>query len=151
MGPPLDIFIYILFLYSIFIKVIIRKWKTKFAKFEKHKVPDLRICLSKKTQDASNFLSYGGRITLIKAVLSAMHLHYMQAFKIPVGVIRHIDKMRRNFMWKGTEIYKGINCLVNWERVCNLQENGGLGIIDLNCQNDALLIKWLWADRKSVV
>ena len=93
----------------------------------------------------SNFLSYGGRITLIKAVLSAMPLHYMQAFKIPVGVIRHIDKMRRNFLWKGTDVCKGINCLVNWERVCSLKENGGLGIIDLHCQNNALLVKWLWA------
>lgn len=40
----------------------------------------------------SNFLAYGGRITLIKVILSAMPLHYMQAFKIQVGVIRHIDK-----------------------------------------------------------
>lgn len=39
---------------------------------------------------------------------------------------------------------QGINCLVNWERVCALKVNGGLGIIDLSDQNDALLTKWLW-------
>lgn len=88
-------------------------------------------------------LSYRGRITLIKAVLSTMPLHYMQAFKLPVGVIKHIDKMRKNFLWKGNETCKSINYLVNWERVCFLKENGGLGIIDLNRQNDALLTKWL--------
>lgn len=26
--------------------------------------------------------------------------------------------------------------------------NGGLGIIDLQCQNDALLVKWLWNIEK---
>lgn len=87
-------------------------------------------------------------ITLIKAVLSVMPLHYMQAFKVIVGIIRHIDKMRRNFMWKGNDICKGINCLVNWERVCSMKINGGLGIIDLQCQNDALLTKWFWNIEK---
>lgn len=93
----------------------------------------------------SNLLSYGGRITLVKAMLSAMPLHYMQAFRIPVGVIKHIDRMRINFLSKGNEVCKGINCLVNWERVCALKINGGLGIIDLTCQNEALLAKWIWS------
>lgn len=33
----------------------------------------------------SNSLSHGGRITMVKAVLSAMPLHYMHALKIPAG------------------------------------------------------------------
>ena len=92
----------------------------------------------------SNILSYGGRVTLVKAVLSAMPLHYMQVLTIPKGVLKHLDKMRRDFLWKGNETCKGINCLVNWETVCTLAKNGGMGIIDLAIQNEALLIKWLW-------
>lgn len=92
----------------------------------------------------SNFLSYGNIITLVKAVLSAMPLHYMQTFRIPVRVIKHIDKMRRSFLWKGNEVCRGINCLVNWDRVCALKLNGGMGIINLTCQNEALLTKWIW-------
>lgn len=57
---------------------------------------------------SSLFLSYGGRITLVKAVLSAMPLHFIQAIQILVVVTKHIDRMRRNFMWKG--LYRGINC-----------------------------------------
>lgn len=52
--------------------------------------------------------------------------------------------MRRRFLWKGNDTCKGINCLVNWKKVCALKENGGLGIIDLKCQNEALLSKWIW-------
>lgn len=92
----------------------------------------------------SNFLSYGGRITLVKAVLTAMPLHYMQALKIPKGIVRHIDRMRRSFLWKGKDTCRGINCLANWELVCARKENGDMGIIDLEIQNNALLTKWLW-------
>lgn len=92
----------------------------------------------------SNSLSYGGRITMVNAVLSAMPLNYMQALKIPLGIIKHIDKMRWSFLWKGGGTCKGINCLINWKTICGLKSNGGLGVIDLTCQNDALLLKWIW-------
>jgi hypothetical protein len=34
--------------------------------------------------------------------------------------------------------------LANWEMVCTPKMQGGLGVLDLNCMNDALLAKWLW-------
>jgi hypothetical protein len=37
-------------------------------------------------------LSPGGRTTLVKSVLSAMSLHFMQVFLIPQGIIKHIDR-----------------------------------------------------------
>jgi hypothetical protein len=44
------------------------------------------------------FLSPGGRATLAKAVLSAMPMYYMQVLHIPKGVIKYIDRLRRNFI-----------------------------------------------------
>lgn len=79
----------------------------------------------------ANILSYGGRVTLVKSVLSAMPLHYMQVFRIPKGVLKHVDRMRRNFLWRGNNPCKAINCLVNWDRICSLKINGGMGIMDL--------------------
>lgn len=32
----------------------------------------------------------------------------------------------------------------NWEVTCALKCNGGLGILDLDRQNEALLLKWIW-------
>lgn len=52
--------------------------------------------------------------------------------------------MRKSFLWRGNNPYKGIHCLVNWEQICDLKCNRELEIIDLDCQNQALLIKWLW-------
>lgn len=92
----------------------------------------------------ANLLSYGGRITLVKSVLSAIPLHFMQALRMPKGVVKHIDRMRRSFLWRGTQECRGINCLANWEVTCALKCNGGLGILNLDRQNEALLLKWIW-------
>lgn len=92
----------------------------------------------------SALLSYGGRLTLIKSVLSSLPLHYMQALKVPKWVFEKIDRIRHSFLWKGQDVCKPINCLVNWEKTCALKENGGLGIIHFQNQNDALLTKWIW-------
>lgn len=83
----------------------------------------------------SAFLSYGGRLTLVKSVLTALPLHYMQAIKIPKGVIKHIDRARRQFLWRGNQICRGINCLLAWDRVCALRRNGGMGILDLETKS----------------
>ena len=92
----------------------------------------------------SSFLTYGGRMVLIRSVLTALPLHYMQAIKLSKGVINYIDRARRRFLWKGNGTCKGINCLVSWDVVCAMRRNGGMGLLDLETQNDALLTKWLW-------
>lgn len=33
--------------------------------------------------------------------------------------------------------------------ICSLKSNGGLDVIDLTCQNDALLLKWIWRLEKN--
>lgn len=42
-----------------------------------------------------NFLSYRGRITLVKAIISTIPIHFMQATRLPKGVIRQIDRRMR--------------------------------------------------------
>ncbi|KAJ4754476.1 RNA-directed DNA polymerase (reverse transcriptase)-related family protein [Rhynchospora pubera] len=92
----------------------------------------------------SKFLSFAGRLTLVKSVLTAMPLHYMQVIRLPKWVINQIDKMRRNFLWKGNDKCLGGHCLVNWDKCCMPKQHGGLGILNLKTQNEALLAKWIW-------
>ncbi|KAK1309895.1 hypothetical protein QJS10_CPA08g00761 [Acorus calamus] len=35
-------------------------------------------------------------------------------------------------------------CMVKWESICLPRSKGGLGVLDLNAMNKALLSKWLW-------
>ncbi|XP_058106238.1 uncharacterized protein LOC131249446 [Magnolia sinica] len=47
------------------------------------------------------YLSFGGRLTLIKATLMNLPLYYMSLFECPVLVLNAIDKIRRDFLWFG--------------------------------------------------
>ncbi|XP_028125599.1 uncharacterized protein LOC114322487 [Camellia sinensis] len=44
-------------------------------------------------------LSFAGRVTLIKSVLSCLPIYYMSLFRIPKCVAREIDKIQAAFLW----------------------------------------------------
>ncbi|KAJ0522647.1 putative RNA-directed DNA polymerase [Helianthus annuus] len=44
-------------------------------------------------------LSFGGRITLVRAVLNALPTYYFSLYKAPMGVIKRLEKLRRDFLW----------------------------------------------------
>lgn len=43
-------------------------------------------------------LSFAGRLTLIKSVMSNLPIYYLSLFKLPVGVAKDIDKIQSNFL-----------------------------------------------------
>ncbi|GJV03829.1 hypothetical protein Tco_1337398 [Tanacetum coccineum] len=42
-------------------------------------------------------LSIGGRYTLLKSVLTAIPIYHMSLFKVPVGILKEMESLRRNF------------------------------------------------------
>jgi len=46
-------------------------------------------------------------------------------------------------MWSNGDINKKGKCLAAWETACKPKNQGGLGIIDISNQNNALLMKHL--------
>nr|KYP40876.1 Putative ribonuclease H protein At1g65750 family [Cajanus cajan] len=89
------------------------------------------------------YLSIGGRVTLINAVLNAMPIHFLSFFKAPNSVIKEIVAIQRGFLWRGVEDGSKIPW-VKWETVCKSKDEGGLGIKDVRLFNWALLGKWVW-------
>jgi hypothetical protein len=102
------------------------------------------ICrMERKMAAASLHLSYVGRLQLVNSVLSSLPAYYMCTLKLPITVIDIIDKHRKNCLWRGREFNrKGYN-LVAWDLVRKPKAKGGLGVINLSVQNDALLLKQL--------
>lgn len=45
----------------------------------------------------ANYLSFGGRITLIKETLSNLPTYYLSFFKIPKGFAADIERLQTNF------------------------------------------------------
>lgn len=85
------------------------------------------------------YISFGGRITLIKAVLSNLSIYYMFIFKMPTKVIKRVEKCQRDFLWEGRKEKK--NHLVNWKDVCHPKSKDGLGIENIRERNLALMGK----------
>ncbi|RVW61481.1 putative ribonuclease H protein [Vitis vinifera] len=89
------------------------------------------------------YLSEGGRLTLIKSTLSSFPLYQMSVFRMPKSVARRIEKLQRDFLWGGTNGGTKSH-LVKWEAVCVEKEKGGLGLRKITILNKALLGKWIW-------
>ncbi|XP_019418409.1 PREDICTED: uncharacterized protein LOC109329191 [Lupinus angustifolius] len=88
-------------------------------------------------------LSFGGRVTLLKSVLSSLPIYYFSFFKAPVSIIHELERIQRRFLWGRGEVNKGIHW-VRWKEVCRSKEEGGLGVKNLGLFNLALLGKWRW-------
>ena len=89
------------------------------------------------------YLSKGGRITLIKSTLASIPIYQLSFFRMPKLVARRLEKLQRDFLWGGGRMKRKIH-LINWEVVCTQKENGGLGIWKIDLLNKALLGKWIW-------
>ena len=84
------------------------------------------------------YISKGGRITVIKTTMASMPLYQMSLFRMPKIVARRLEKLQRDFLWGGSNLEKKAH-LVNWEVVCADKEKGGLGLRKLALLNKALL------------
>jgi hypothetical protein len=100
----------------------------------------------------SRFLSFGGRLVLLKSVLTSLPVYAFSFFKAPSGIISSIDSLLINFFWGGGEDSRKTSW-TTWNSICLRKEYGGLGVRQLREFNTALLGKWCWrmlADREGL-
>nr|GEZ45446.1 RNA-directed DNA polymerase, eukaryota [Tanacetum cinerariifolium] len=88
-------------------------------------------------------LYIGGRLTLIKSVLSSMPLYHMSIYKVPIGVLNKLEALRRNF-FNGADLKEKKLAMIGWNKVLASKTKGGLGISSFFAVNRALLVKWIW-------
>lgn len=67
----------------------------------------------------------------------------MCSLNIPSQVIKQIDCYRKHCLWSKGDISRKGTYLVAWETAYKAKDEGGLGIIDIKAQNNALLLKFL--------
>jgi hypothetical protein len=88
-------------------------------------------------------LFIGGRVVLLNSVLSSIPIYWMSFYKLPATIRTRIDKLRRRFFWYDGNTVREKITLVSWKKVCRSRKQGGLGVIDIELMNKALLIKLL--------
>lgn len=48
------------------------------------------------------YLSMGGRITLLKVVLTSIPIYLLFGFRCPVSLVKRIEKIQQGFLWNDT-------------------------------------------------
>ncbi|KAL0001694.1 hypothetical protein SO802_015475 [Lithocarpus litseifolius] len=123
------------------------KIKGLYFKLRGRRVADFQDVIDrvqKKLQGwKAKLLSQAGRATLISFVLQALPLYTFSCFRIPNFVCAKLDEIVRCFWWGHNVGDKKLH-LVNWYKICQPKERGGLGIKKFNLINQALVAKQFW-------
>ncbi|XP_074300495.1 uncharacterized protein LOC141631772 [Silene latifolia] len=97
-------------------------------------------------------ISYAGRLTLVKSVLTSLYSYWANIFLIPKGVLKKINSICHNYLWDGTSAYVSVP-LVGWEQVCTPKAEGGLGLrysLHWNIATMGKLVWWIYSKPDSL-
>ena len=73
-----------------------------------------------------DFLNYGGKLQLVKSVLSSLPIYYMSCFDLPVTIKEQLIKYMRQCLWrkKTSDVQARGTALVAWKKVCRPKNQG---------------------------
>ena len=94
-------------------------------------------------------LSPGGRVVLLKHVLSSMPIHLLAAATPPKGVLWELERSMAAFLWGESEHGPRFHWM-KWEALCRPQEEGGLGLRRLSEVLQAFSMKLWWKFRQGL-
>src|SRR3954469_18267576 len=87
-------------------------------------------------------LNQGARLQLLNSVISSLPIYHLCSLSIPQGILKQLERIQRQCLWRGSSETKR-NSLAAWDFVCRPKDKGGMGIMNLQLQNKALLLKHL--------
>ena len=103
------------------------------------------VCsMERRMTSTLTLMSYGAKLSLLYTMVTSLAIFALYSLKFPPKILELLDKLRRKCLWtKKTEQGDKCNSLAAWDMVCRPKECGGLGIINLRIQSEALLLKYL--------
>lgn len=92
-------------------------------------------------------ISIAGKVTVLKAVIDSLPVYWFNLFKIPNGVARKIEKIRRDFFWQGLKTENKKLHFISWDKICSSKATWGVGLSSIKSKNISLLAKWWWKHK----
>lgn len=91
----------------------------------------------------ADFLDYGGKLLMVKSVLTSLPISFMSCLDVPVTIKNQMEKYMRQCLWrkKNNDVQAKGTALVAWSKIARPKDQGGLGVLNLEAQNKALLLK----------
>lgn len=101
----------------------------------------LRERIAKRvTSWKEKLISKAGRKVLIKKVAQAIPTYSISLFKLPKGLCNDINPIIAKY-WRGQTSNERKIHWINWEQLCELKKNGGMGFQNIDTFNLAMLVK----------
>ncbi|XP_071695782.1 uncharacterized protein [Rutidosis leptorrhynchoides] len=94
---------------------------------------------------AAKSISFGGRLTTIKSILSSIPLYYFSLFHAPSAILKILESKRRKFFWGGSSNDNKINW-IKWDQIILPYDCGGLNVGSLFAKNISLLCRTIWKE-----
>ncbi|XP_042942930.1 uncharacterized protein LOC122277118 [Carya illinoinensis] len=91
----------------------------------------------------SRLLSQGGRLILLRHVLSSMPIHLLSVIQKPASVIKKLNSLFSGFFW-GDKNGKVKRRWKAWNHMCGPVEEGGIGVRKLGEVQRSLFHKFRW-------
>ena len=88
-------------------------------------------------------LSPGGRVVLLKHVLSSLPIHLLAAASPPTRVLREVERVMAAFLWGTSEFGPRFHWM-KWADLCRPYSEGGLGLRRLMEIYQAFSMKLWW-------
>lgn len=106
-------------------------------------LPLLEQIRSKICSWTCRFLSYAGRLQLLKSVLCSIMNFWISVFRLPSNCIKELEQVFSAFLWTGP-LLKATNAKVSWQDICYTVEEGGLGLRNMREVNRVYGLKLIW-------
>lgn len=91
----------------------------------------------------SRFLSYAGKLQLIRAVLMSMVNFWAAVFRLPSQCMKEVEQLCAAFLWSGPEP-RTTEAKVSWRDICKEKCEGDLGIRISKEVNKVYGLKLIW-------
>jgi hypothetical protein len=99
--------------------------------------------IERRLTSTSTLLSQGGKLEMVNLVFSSSAIFYSGSLRLHKGVIKQLDKYRKNYLWRGADLNSKKPSKAAWPMVCIPKKQGGLVVLDLTIHNEVMLLKFL--------
>jgi hypothetical protein len=109
--------------------------------------PSVQDCLplthriERRLSNTSIFLTQGGKLEMVNSVLSFSVTFYKCSIKVPISILEQLDKYRWHCLWRGGDTTSKKPPLTSWKMVTKPKLKGGMRVLNLRLENEALLLK----------